>query len=473
MSVNAVDTTVQTHTHPHQQHPNDVAQPFQRLSLSIPVDAKKYNIICLFLTHILNLDDPKLVLPQDPPLRLEPPEKIIEIIPNVVFPYDVWIKGDVTIKDIKIKTTMLQEINNMIEQDLTSHADQPVNVETTLSYYEKLLAAYKVYEFPTARRGSSNGASPSMLSNSGFSAHSSALREEDEENIPNGGHGHGNLKRITSNQSSIASQKAFSANGTPSYSSPSPTMTNSKRFTANTRDFLVPRKRFSVLMGHNNSDDANNTSNNYPNGAANSHGNITHANGSLAHNNGAGANGNDQALNSILGKSRIYNKIKKHRESAGSLSSNVSRDSSYSTNNNNNNRNSVSTTLTTNSSVGSRRRSSATWSPEVNEHRFGTPGHPGSPTLAALPALSAQQRLDNQKDKYDYYVHLIRLLVITERLLTIVVNDNNKSGYNDKWVKYLDFIKKRILKFIIIDTTQMIMDYAKVKPLCSTVSATR
>ncbi|KAG2736562.1 hypothetical protein G9P44_000652 [Scheffersomyces stipitis] len=429
MSCNAVEQTrVQTHS------PRDLQQPFQRLSLSIPVDAKKYNLICLFLTHILNLEDPKAMLVQDPPARLPRPDKIVEIIPKVVFPYDIWAQPDVFIKDIKIKTTMLQEINNMIELDLTTNVDSPINVDTTLNYYEKLLMAYKVYECPV------------KVHPSPIYTHPPSVREDVYEDD------FSSLNRTASNTNSIVSQKTFgsysySNNGSVNHIS-STSLSNPKRI--NGSPLMAPRRRFSgVLSGHNDSTGELPTV--HQNGNANANGNGTQ----------------EGAINSILGKSRIYNKLKKHRESAGSINSNMSRDSNYS------NRNSVSTTVTTTSSIGSRRRVSNGWSPEVNENRFTPNSHPSTPALSSAPVMSSQQREENQKDKYDYYVHMIRLLVITERLLTIVVNDNNKTGYNDKWVKYLDFIKKRVLKFIIIDTTQMILDYAKMKsailPSSSTV----
>ena len=68
---------------------------------------------------------------------------------NLVFPADIWIRDEIKVKDAKIKTTMLNEVNELIETELKDVNDQTTFEEITLNYYAKLLVAYKVYDIPT------------------------------------------------------------------------------------------------------------------------------------------------------------------------------------------------------------------------------------------------------------------------------------------------------------------------------------
>ncbi|RCK65343.1 hypothetical protein Cantr_01265 [Candida viswanathii] len=153
-------------TTPSQQHPlefhnptKEISSSFQKLSLNIPPpDTKKFNFICLFFNHILNLKDPTIILESDKDIQKfngqvrveeEQGKQPVEILKNLVFPPDIWIRDEIKVKDIKIKSTMLNEVNEMMETELKDVNDQSTFEEITLNYYAKLLVAYKFYDIPT------------------------------------------------------------------------------------------------------------------------------------------------------------------------------------------------------------------------------------------------------------------------------------------------------------------------------------
>ena len=164
----------------HHNPTKEISSSFQQLSLNIPPpDTKKFNFICLFFNHILNLKDPTIILEKEKDIlkfnklcKIETDEEQqpVEILKNLVFPPDIWIRDEIKVKDIKIKSTMLNEVNEMIETELKDVNDQSTFEEITLNYYAKLLVAYKFYDIPTR-----------VSHPTPYLAHNRVLEEEEED----------------------------------------------------------------------------------------------------------------------------------------------------------------------------------------------------------------------------------------------------------------------------------------------------
>lgn len=384
---------------------SDTTQAFQSLSLSIPVDTAKYKKMYLFLSKVLNVSDENVILQTEEQgihyiMNREP----IEVLNRVYLPHDTWLKGEVTIKDIKIKSNMLLEINNMIEKELPGTIDQVVQIDDKIiSYYEKLLTAFKVYEIPCQEDGSRHNSI------------CDSLKEEDDEDASI--YDSNNISRAQTKISTTSLKTRFSIfNGYSSRRSSS--MSTKKR----------------VLSTGGQSVDANDASS------------IVYPNGTVKN-----EEKRKQGLNNILSKSRIYNKLRKHRLT-GSVTSNISSPSNtpYS------NRNSVSTTMTNNSFNSRRRGSSSFASPEITEGRILTIP---SPKENQLPILTATQKQENQRDKFEYYSQMKRLKFLTRRVIKHL--DHSQESY--ELVKILEFVNKYVVKFIFIDISQMIILYGQRK----------
>lgn len=384
------------------QH-SETTQAFQSLSLSIPVDTAKYKKMYLFLSKVLNVSDENVILESEEQgrqyiLNKEP----IEVLSRVYLPHDTWLKGEVTIKDIKIKSNMLLEINNMIENELPRTIDDVVQIDdNVLNYYEKLLTAFKVYEIP------------SQEAESRHNSIGDSLREEEEDDDTSI-YDSNDISRIQTNVSTASLKTRLSIfNGYSSRRSSS----------------ISAKKRILSNVGPSNDNDVNSISN------------------------GSKKNEEErkQGINNILAKSRIYNKLKKHRLT-GPVTSNISSPSStpYS------NRNSVGTTMT-NSSYNSKRRGSSTFaSPEITEGRIlNIP----SPMENQPIILTSIQKQENQKDKFEYYSQMKRLKFLTRRVIKHL--DHSQESYD--LVKILEFVNKFVVKFIFIDISQMIILYGQRK----------
>lgn len=387
------------------QH-SDTTQAFQSLSLSIPVDTSKYKKMYLFLSKVLNVSDENAILQSEEQgrqfiLNREP----IEVLSRVYLPHDTWLKGEVTIKDIKIKSNMLFEINNMIEKELPGAIDQVVQIDDTIiNYYEKLLTAFKVYDIPCQEIESRHDSI------------CDSLKEEEDEDEASLYYSN-DISRTQTNSTTASLRTRFSMfNGYASRRSSS----------------MSAKQR--VLSAASQSTDNNDTNN------------IVYFNGSFKND-----EERKQGLNSILTKSRIYNKLKKHRLT-GSVSSNISSPSNtpYS------NRNSVSTTMTNNSYNSRRRGSSSLASPEITEGRILTMP---SPQGNQLQIITAAEKEENQKDKFEYYSQMKRLKFLTRRVIKHL--DHSQESYD--LVKILEFVKKYVVKFIFIDISQMVILYGQRK----------
>lgn len=466
-----------------------------------PPDSKKFNFVCVFFNRILNLKDPTIILEKNKDIgkfnevvkidRQQSKQQPIEIMKNLVFPADIWIRDEIKVKDAKIKTTMLNEVNELIETELKDVNDQTTFEEITLNYYAKLLVAYKVYDIPTRTIYNSY---PNYIQNSILLS----LEEEEEQQQQqnqNQNHNEDNNKNLefdfgflekpvyrTSSNQSNSSQKSKdkrSSNGS-----------------------TLSRKRFLSFLGSNghghghgnssskdSSPDHNHTqphSQQYhhsqmaspttptsqinlppPNLHLHLHLHLHLLQQSQHHQHSSLSSSptfqQEGTFNNLLTKTKLYGRIKKHRESQASINSTGSQHSI------NSNRNSVSTNATA-TSLGSRRRSNYT----INSFGGGNSAAPNTPTLSLLSSsistiqdehfhqenhtsYSIQElKLENLKEKYEYYIQILRLFKNSEKILKILINSHN---INNKLLKFIEFIKKKLLKFIMIDIMSMILTY--------------
>lgn len=432
-------------------------QRFQSLSLAIPLDPSQFDYIRQFIGNLLNISDPQTLLSSESKTIIKDP---LEILPDIYLPNDLWLKDNITIKDIKIKTTMLTEINSMIGREISSDETDLLD-ETSLLYYQKILMAYKFYETPSTRTSFSN-------LNQDFS-----LREEMDEETDDYTQDESKLlNRTVSNQSSnsLKTHHSYfsnngSANSTHSNNYNYNTLNNSgsgngntSRRSSHSKEPILSRKRFlSLVGGHNGNSNGNNTNGSVNTSLTNNNSNINYNNGHNGHNyndiNGVEMNEDDhkkqQALNSLLSKSKIYNKIKKNRELSSSMNSNISTPSlPYSA------RNSVSTTATaSSSSLTKGKRSSSATTPDNSDLR-----HSSFVPVPQFASYSLAQRQEIQKNKYEYYIQVRQLLNLIDRIIRLLqLNPNDGKSF-----KLMDFIKRYVFKFIVLDASDMVISYGEI-----------
>lgn len=444
--------------------------PFQRLSLAIPIDPSNYSFIAMLLSRILNLEDANQILPKEKELQAKysPTEeefsfnsksskKSIDILPSIAIPTDIWLVDNIQVKDIKIKTNILQEINAITSESMNID-------ETTLLYHEKLLSAYKVYDIPN-RQSIVSYYTNSVYSTSSYIGESLKEEEEDTDLVRtlsnNSSHSQKTQKSQKSQKSQTSSQGgglktqiataqpqiihsngAIHSNGSANgqLNGSSQNGQHLKRSSG-----LSQRKRFLALLGlvtHSHHDEQT-TSPSTPT---------------------TPIDDKQQNLNNLITKSRIYNKIKRHRESGSSLNLTMS---TYS------NRNSISTTNTTTSN-SSRRRSNSSYflgnqenDLKISQIQSNTASStasivaPSVASLSPLPLLSPAQKSENRKLKYDYYIQLGELKATTQKIVEFSIANSSDSAGTAKLMKFIEFIKKKVLRFVIIDIFQMIVDYGQ------------
>ncbi|KAI5959769.1 uncharacterized protein KGF55_005001 [Candida pseudojiufengensis] len=452
----------------------------------------QYTPMISMFSKILNLKDPSVILECDKNSKLL--KKIRdnsatpqELFSKVIIPWDLWLKNDLVIKDVKVKITMLSEINGMMETELQNLLSNTSFEEITLNYYSKLLIAYKFYDSPLKEKSNNNIKS---IGNNMFMI-SSTLQENDEEdeefnsvgkpmyrtisNKSNISNNSNNKNRRMSNGSSI-SKRRFSSflggnnnTGKQSHiSSPehnemnknsiTPPQLSSSRFPSN-QDNISPTSHHNEQLQSPRQESNNNNNHNYESSTSLS---------------------SSSTLNSILSKSKLYNRMKKNtnRESTSSVNSNLSNHSWGS------NRSSISTTNTGTTSIGSRRRSmglkntggansqnnlnGAQFSLSNNSNSSGTNSSVSSfvsaSTIIPTPIQTSndeelQKLKDILKDKSDYYLQVSKLNNIILTISKYIYD--GPANNNGKLFKFLEFIKKYLFKFIIIDLYTMITNYVE------------
>lgn len=375
----------------------EMSQRFQSLSLSIPLDPSQFDYIKQFLHKLLNVKNSNTIsttnLPYDP-------NECYEILPDITLPNDIWFKQGIFIKDCKLKVTILNEVHSMINQEL-NQIDQPLD-DTILLYYQKILLAYKFYDMPVRT---------SVMSENDFSLKEDIDEETDEFESKL-------LNRTISNQSSTTSLKTHF-----SFFSHSSNTNNVNNLNGTKRNLILskevknngPRRRLlSVISTHQQTGEEE------------------------IEDDGK----KQQALNSLLLKSKLYNKIKKHRELTSSMTSNVS-SMNYS------GRNSLSTT-----NNSSKRSSSNLTLPDNSDLK-----HPSFVSIPPFASYTTSQKQESQRIKQEYYNQIEQLVLLIDKIL-YQLNLNHRDA---KCFKLMDFIKRFIFKFIVIDVTDMIMTYGEIE----------
>lgn len=410
------------------------------LSLSVTAgNTTKYSFICLFLTRLLNLKDPKTILNDNgnlPHKRKRP----VELLPGIAIPQDIWLYHEIIIKNIKIKTSLIHEFNTMLEKYLLPSGF--TLEQASILYYQKLLTAYKFLEMPKREPFYDNYNTEDLDLSFKEEDLDLSFKEEDEDEMLEDSFDSESkaLDRTDSNETFDASHESAtidsrssstSISPNTSFSTTSSTVLSSKRVSSLSKD-LMSRKRFLSLLGHKKAGTET---------RAVSEPMLT----------SQGTNSPDeepkrqQALNSLLAKSRIYNKIKKHRELSGSINSGASSHSSFSYSN----RNSISTTGTT---VSSRRRGSAL-AYEINDK-----SSVKTASSIPFPKLNIHQIYSNRKLKYEYYLELQTLNKRTNELVSLLTTNLSHSI-----IELLEFLQHNALKLVVIDFSQMLVDYAYFK----------
>lgn len=390
---------------------------FLSLLVSVPIESTKYAFIGMFLKRILNLKDESVILDANAyerkPDSSRKKRKPVEILPQIAVPPKLWLQHDIVVKNMKIKSSLLKEINSMLLEHvelLRSNAMFLID-ETSLSYYEKILVAYNFLEFGRNH----NRFDP--------------LREDDEFEDDDGS----SMLSLTRARSLFFPDLNNAPFNPASYSRP-PSIGSHKsvnRISTLSRDFLSSKRKQSIL-GHlapalQNSDDERRrlVSQTSMNGQLKSQPNLN-----------SSGQFQDEKLkdhsitNSILSKSKIYNRIKKRRELYSLVSSALS----------------TPISVTSVNSSPSFRRTSGVYDGEGRSHHLYSP-------------LSASQRIENQKDKHEYYVQVRRLAENTNAL----VGHLGQPGSRAMFIRLMEFIKNSVFKFIIIDVSLMIIEFGHLK----------
>lgn len=403
----------------HPSTDNDTTMNQLILEHSIHLLSIDYLMIINFLSTILNLDNSDILQVGTPVTHIDDEfhfsNNYLEILPNIKVPEDIWLEDEIIIKDVKIKSSILLEILTWLNQEIAS--DNELNL-ANLSHFEKLLLAYNIYDLKHEKNNDDT------------------ISINLTQNLPSLSNAVSSPISISNLPSNSISTPASTSSASGSFSSPNlvPNSSNSitnfstsktpRRISSLSREILSSRRRLSNFLNHEKSSDL-------PISIPASPTEEEHQ---------------KQALNSILSKSKIYNKFAKRRESQTSLNSNLSNRNSIQTN-------FLAMTMNSISSTNSKRRTSTSFLsgdviPESN------------PTNYLTNILSPEQKKENRKLKFEYYFQLYNLLQITEVISKAL--QQNDSKYS-KLRKCLEFLKSKIFKFVVIDTYQMIMDYTAMK----------
>ena len=385
--------------------PDPPRQAFQSLSLLIPVDTSKYHYICQFLERVLSLHDERVILDGAAATL-----GCVELLPNVSFPLDAWTNDRLGVRDVRIKISVLHEINALVERELAAvAAGLPARVDANvISYYEKLLAAYRFLEPPAL-----HAAAPATTF--GVRADFALREEEDEEDSPLARTASGQLSSsfLKTYNSIFGAGAASAANGHASVASTASHSSNGLR---------LRKKRF-LLLGHDHEPLS-------------------------AHTSTAVDDDGRKQLNGLLLKLRIYNKLRKSRDLTllqGLVILNPTM-VSHSL------RNSIVTALSAkrcDSVQGDDARALVVYG--------GGSATPSRHLLVLLGGLTPTQRLEVQRSKYDYYHQLTRVLRLTRQVLAVV---NDSSDTRDLEV-LLEFVKRYVMKFVVIDINEVLLQYVE------------
>lgn len=382
---------------------------FLSLQVSVPLESTKYAFIGMLLERMLNLKDEGVILDGNAQKRETngKKQKPVEILPQVAVPSNLWLQNEIGVKNVKVKNTLLKEINTMLLQyvDVLKTNDRFLIDETTLIYYEKIVTAYNFLEFARHEQ-----------------RFDPLIEDEEDE--------HEYAELVASGRTRLVHATELPINPISTTSS-RPVSTASRslnRISTLSREFLHLKRKRSFL-GTSQSTEQTDEELKAPISQPS-----TPQQRVLPVLLSAPQFYKDpfalSLANGILSKSRIYNKMIKKRELYSLASSTFSAPTSISS---------------VNSNASLRRKSNPY---ELNDKLQQT-----------LLPLSAVQRIENQKDKHEYYIQARGLAANTNALVGYL----GKPGSRAMLIRLMEFIKNSVFKFIIIDISLMIIDYGHLK----------
>lgn len=383
------------------------------LTLSAPGEAIKFRFIQTFLSQVLNLDSDKVLLEatvENLPasFKEKPPQ---ELLPQIAIPNDLWVVPDIVIRNLDAKCAILREVNTLLLQyiDLLQTNGLFLIDDAAISNLEKRITDLHLIDFNQKQAFNNKNESE-------FHFGSLDEAEEFEEN--------------DTELSSMFLRRSLSGNLMSKVVSRSTTgaTKNLNRLSSLSRDFLLQKRKLSSFLGQHAlvEDDKETSQQAFPLQ------NLAMLNplAQLPANYKDGDFGTPIVANGNL-KSRIYSKIKKRRELAASVASTATSISSI------------------NSNPTVRRKSSAC---DID------PKAPGK----AISPVSDFQKVENQRRKHEYYLHIKLFGELTWTIIGFV----GKSGLRANMSRLMDFIKNFAFRFILVDTYQMIVDYGHYKISC-------
>lgn len=85
---------------------------FALLQIAVPLESSKYSFIPMFLGRVLNLENDLLLLDLSP--QKTKPKRPVEVLPQVLVPLDLWLIQDIGIRQLRLKTAILREVNSLL-----------------------------------------------------------------------------------------------------------------------------------------------------------------------------------------------------------------------------------------------------------------------------------------------------------------------------------------------------------------------
>lgn len=433
-------------------------------------NSSSYMVMVNVLSKVLNVEPDDINIASEalnlslPSLEFSNGESSVVLFGNVAFPSDVWLKDRIVIRECKLKVSILSEIVDWFDTNVLNPTEDP----SSLEYYDKLLTEHNFFKIH----------SRSKVSVFVSSEKHPCVPEDDNENDSNSEFD--GAPTITSDSTLSTTNFDFpksSQDFAHLAKQHSNTSSNSgNKISSFSSNIISSRKRFLAFLTNNDSNSAQNKNNSLMSKSSikfnnnPKHNNLLDGASLLSSSPTKTINEEEvhkqQSLNSILSKSRIYNKLKKNRES-------VSSTQSSSTNNSNLSRRTSTSTDASAITTDSRRPH---LSPIIDtiERKHTNTNESISRKVKPLPSplISVDGRRENRELKFSYYCQLGRLLRLVENLIDFVNKDlTAKNSDNNKILQYLDFLKQKVFKFVLIDINQMILDYAQLRAykICKTL----
>lgn len=364
---------------------------FQGLLLSVPIESTKYSFISMFIGRVLNLANDLDILDPAAVLRVagKPP---VEILPQIAVPSDLWLRGDVAIRAAKVKTAILKDVNLMLQQYLDALQSESFFLidDDNIRMFEKRIADYNFLDFTL----------PQLHPN--FEPFS----EHEELELENG----------ETPKDPLRPESELLFPSKPA-SAPAP-----NRLSAISRDIMGKRKL--SFLGHYPQSKPGSQPAGSPMSPTDDDKSASSPILPLApafNKFPASSSPKSSPVNGLLFKSKIYNKIKKRRELYSLAYSST-------------------TSLSSANSKSSHRHKSLPYdSPDMN--------FPSKHT----PQASHAQRIENQRDKHEYYLQARAFAENINKLVAFI----GKSGSRANLMRILEFVKDSVFKFMVVDVCHM------------------